>query len=122
MELLFISIIKFLYFAFNSIRVLSYIPQIMSVAKEKSSANAISLMTWWFWTGANITTALYALIVLKDNMLYWMSLGNSVGCLTVILIVLYKRYQYANGSKPRIDLWNFNDKIKPRKKQLDLFV
>lgn len=85
-----------LYIGFNSVRVLSYIPQIFVVMKDKQGAKAISLITWSFWTGANLTTALYATIIAPDAWLAGMSYGNTLGCLIVVVMVVYKRWKLSN--------------------------
>jgi uncharacterized protein with PQ loop repeat len=95
MEVYMIKAITLVYFLLNTVRVFSYVPQIITVAKEKSTAKAISLMTWIFWTGANLITAIYATVVVKDLLLALMSYGNSIGCGVVVGIVLYKRKKYS---------------------------
>jgi hypothetical protein len=89
-----IKIITFFYILFNSGRVFSYIPQIIAVFKEQTPVLAISLVTWSFWTAANLTTALYATVVLPDALLAAMSYGNTLGCAIVVFLVVYKRYKY----------------------------
>lgn len=91
---LFAKIVTYIYFLLNTIRVFSYIPQIITVGKEKSTARAISLLTWSFWTGANLITGVYATFVVKDTLLSLMSYGNALGCGIVVGIVLYKRKRY----------------------------
>ena len=93
---LLIQLITSLYLLFNSARVLSYLPQIWAVSKEESKAQAISLLTWGFWTLANFTTGLYASFVAPDFLLSLMSYGNALGCGIVVGIVLYKRVKYAS--------------------------
>ena len=89
-----IDTVVVLYVATNSLRVFSYLPQIVAVAREGGAARAISLTTWLFWTLANASTAGYAAAVVSDRMFAAVSLGNTLGCLTVALIVLYKRHKY----------------------------
>jgi uncharacterized protein with PQ loop repeat len=91
---LFIKAITYVYFVLNTIRVFSYVPQIITVGKEKTTAKAISLWTWCFWTGANLITGMYATFVVKDTLLSLMSYGNTLGCGIVVGIVLYKRRKY----------------------------
>lgn len=85
------------YFITNTFRLLSYLPQIIQVAKQKDDVKAISLWTWGMWTLANFTTALYAgfAIEVADPLLALLNLGNAVGCLSVILIVVSKRKAFA---------------------------
>lgn len=92
---LFIKAITYIYFLLNTVRVFSYVPQIITVSKEKSTAKAISLWTWSFWTVANFITGLYATFVVKDVLLSLMSYGNTLGCGIVVGIVLFKRKHYA---------------------------
>lgn len=91
---LLLKIIIIAYAFFNGARVLSYLPQIIAAAKDKSGAKAISLLTWGFWTMANFTTTLYAVIVVPDFLLAIMSAGNTLGCAIVFAIVWYKRLKY----------------------------
>jgi uncharacterized protein with PQ loop repeat len=93
-SLIFIKTITYIYFLLNTVRVFSYVPQIITVAKEKSNAKAISLLTWSFWTGANFITGMYATFVVKDTLLSLMSYGNTLGCGIVVALVLYKRRKY----------------------------
>ena len=93
-SVLFIKAITYIYFLLNTVRVFSYVPQIITVGKEKSTAKAISLLTWSFWTGANLITGMYATFVVKDTLLSLMSYGNTLGCGIVVAIVLYKRRKY----------------------------
>lgn len=93
-SLLFIKAITYVYFLLNTVRVFSYVPQIITVGKEKSTAKAISLVTWSFWTGANFITGMYASFVVKDSLLSLMSYGNTFGCGIVVGIVIYKRRRY----------------------------
>src|SRR6476646_3169911 len=84
------------YFITNTFRLVSYLPQIIQVAKQKDDVKAISLWTWGMWTLSNFTTALYAAFVLEkiDILLVCLNLGNAIGCLSVILIVISKRKSY----------------------------
>ena len=51
-----LQVITGIYVACNTVRLLSYVPQIVAVARENSGAHAISLVTWLFWTLSNATT------------------------------------------------------------------
>jgi hypothetical protein len=87
-----LSHITFLAFAFfSSLRVVSYLPQIIKVASDINGASAISYSTWALWTAANIATALYATFNLSDLYLAAVSAIYATCCVVVILITAMKR-------------------------------
>lgn len=84
--------IAFLLFAFfSSVRVVSYIPQILCVARDPNGASAISYATWGLWTGANVSTAFYAVANLGDQWLATVSAVYAGCCVCVILLTFAKR-------------------------------
>lgn len=89
-----------LYFLTNTFRLVSYVPQIVQIYRQNDDVKAISLWTWGMWTASNFTTALYAALVLPqlDLLLVLLNLGNSLGCLSVIVLVIMKRRAYKNES------------------------
>lgn len=84
----------YLFTFFNSLRVIAYLPQIYRVAQDTQGASCISYMTWMLWAAANASTSFYAFANLADLMLGLVALMNTVCCLTVIGLTLFKRRQF----------------------------
>ena len=88
---------------FSSLRIFSYVPQILRIASDKNGATAISYTTWSLWTAANLATALYASVNLQDQYLTAVSGLYAACCLIVILITIVKRRLLPAEPKPQFD-------------------
>lgn len=83
-----------IYVACNAVRLLSYVPQIVAVARESSGAHAISLVTWFFWTLSNAATGVYCSTIVSDLLLAGVMWGNAAGCFAVASLTMMKRQRY----------------------------
>ena len=76
---------------FNMLRLMSYAPQLVLLAQDKSGAKAISISSWLIWTGANFSTAVYAWLRLADVPLSLLNAFNTGCCATMLALLIYKR-------------------------------
>src|SRR3954470_1920776 len=82
---------------FNMLRLMSYAPQLVLLAQDKSGAKAISVSSWLIWTGANLTTAVYAWVRLADVPLSLLNAFNTGCCATMLALLIYKRTKAGPG-------------------------
>jgi hypothetical protein len=81
----------FAFAAFSGLRTISYVPQIVRIARDRNGASAISYPTWLLWTGANAATAMYAATNLNDVWLAVVSFIYALCCMVVIAPTTFKR-------------------------------
>ncbi len=79
----------------NSLRILAYVPQMLTAAKDVNGASGISCATWTLFLVSHLTTITYAVVYLKDFVTALIFFGNALACLAVITITFIKRRRYA---------------------------
>src|SRR5260370_41609922 len=87
-----------LFSLFNFLRLISYLPQIVRIARDKMGPPTISYATWAMWIGANGSTAAYAGVNVHDWMLCLISSVNSFCCIIVVFLMVYKRNEDRQGA------------------------
>jgi hypothetical protein len=88
----YLTALTWLFTAFNSVRVLAYLPTLWSIHSNGDSSQH-SLLTWATWLGANITMAawLYEHNAKRMNRAIAVNIGNAVMCFgTMLLIALHR--------------------------------
>jgi hypothetical protein len=78
---------------FNTLRLVSYLPQMYTIARDANGATAISYSTWILWLAANASTAVYSGYNLDDPTMAWVNGINAVCCAIVIMLTAFKRRQ-----------------------------
>src|SRR6266850_2068487 len=80
----------------NTLRVLTYLPQIAKAAADRNGVVAVSFATWGLFLLANMSSVAYAVVNKQDWMMATVFLGNTLGCAMILLIGGWKRSQYRN--------------------------
>jgi uncharacterized protein with PQ loop repeat len=84
----------------NGARIVAYLPQLLKAATDKNGASSISLMTWFLFGIANLSTVAYALVNQSDWWLAACFAGNALCCVAIVLITSWKRRSHALHARP----------------------
>jgi hypothetical protein len=88
--------------ACNFLRLGSYVPQIIRVARDQHGASCISFTSWSIFLLANSTTAAHAAVNLGDDFLAMISGVNAICCLAIVALTAWKRAALGPGFWPRM--------------------
>lgn len=91
---LYLTVLTWTFTAFNSIRVLGYLPTVFAIMANGDSSQH-SVLTWITWLGANGTMAawLYEQNGQRFSKAVMVNIGNTTMCLiTTVVIVWYRIY------------------------------
>lgn len=78
----------------NALQIVSYVPQIVCVARDRNGATAIAYSTWLIWLAGSAATAAYAMVNIWDVWLAAVNVVHSVCCVAVIALTAWKRRRY----------------------------
>jgi hypothetical protein len=94
-----LDVVALAFSAFNVLRIVFYIPQIVAVARDQYGAQAISFSCWTVWACANVSTGIYAWDRLGDDTLVLVTGLNAACCVAVLGLTAYKRATHARPMK-----------------------
>jgi hypothetical protein len=77
--------------ACNSVRVLAYFPQIARLVRDQEGGKGVSCLTWAGFAAANLSTVVYALVVVADRKMAAVFGINLVFCLAIALLTCWRR-------------------------------
>jgi hypothetical protein len=81
--------------ATNALQIVSYLPQIVAVVRDRNGASAIAYSSWVIWLAGSASTSAYAMINIWDVWLLIVNAVHAVCCLTVIVLTAWKRSQHS---------------------------
>jgi hypothetical protein len=94
-----LDVVALAFSAFNVLRIVFYVPQIVAVARDQHGAQAISFSCWTVWACANVSTGVYAWDRLGDDTLVLVTGLNAACCIAVLVLTAYKRATHARPGK-----------------------
>jgi hypothetical protein len=80
---------------FNALQIVSYIPQIVCVVRDRHGASAIAYSTWTIWLAGSAATTAYALVNIWDIWLAAVNALHAICCLAVIVLTAWKRVRHS---------------------------
>ena len=79
----------------NSVRVLAYVPQIVTIASDRTGAAGVSCTTWSLFALSHLSTVAYAVLTLDDWRMAAVFTANAVCCFIILGMAFLRRRQAA---------------------------
>jgi hypothetical protein len=76
--------------ACNALRIAAYFPQMVKLARHPAAAASFSHLTWALFAAANLSTAVYAGVVLGDAALAYVHAFSALCCCALIGLALWR--------------------------------
>ncbi len=92
---LYVEALSAMFLFWNGARILTYLPTIGKLLAREADTRSYSLLSWGCWAFSNGTFALMLLEMSRGipNGMFWMNLANTLMCVIVSLIILFRRFQ-----------------------------
>lgn len=80
--------------ACNSLRLLAFAPQIVSIWRDRHGAEAVSCLSWSLFGVSHLATVAYALLDKGDGTMAAVFGANAACCAVIVALTLWKRTQH----------------------------
>lgn len=74
----------------NVLRIAAYVPQMFMLARNHGAAASFSYASWGLFTAANLSTTVYAGVVLRDEVLSAVHAFSTLCCGALIVLALWR--------------------------------
>jgi hypothetical protein len=103
---LYVEALSAMFLFWNGARILTYLPTIGKLLAREADMRSHSLLSWGCWALSNGTFALMLLEMSRGipNGMFWMNLANTLMCVIVSLIILFRRFQRLHASLSKVYL------------------
>lgn len=99
------ALVAVCFVVFNAVRILLYLPQLVTCCRDERGCQAINLFTWSSWIVANASTGLYMWVFQSDPWGLFLNVGNAAMCGATVAVTIVKRRRHAKRSQqPRSGL------------------
>jgi hypothetical protein len=85
------ALVALCFVVFNSVRIVLYLPQLVTCWRDERGCPTINLWTWCSWIVANGSTGLYMWMFQGDLWGLMLNLGNAAMCTATVVVTLLKR-------------------------------
>ena len=101
---LYIEALSAMFLFWNGARILTYLPTIGKLLAKEADVRSHSLLSWGSWALSNGTFALMLLEMSRGipNGMFWMNLANTLMCVIVSLIILFRRFPRLHTSVSKV--------------------
>lgn len=77
----------------NALRVLAFVPQIVRIVRDEGGAAAVSYTAWILFGLSNLTTAVYAVLIVEDWLMALLFMASTAACGVILGLTFIKRAQ-----------------------------
>jgi hypothetical protein len=87
----------FAFTALNAVRVVSYIPQMLKIFRDRHGSEAVSITTWMLFGLSHLSTVMYAIAVPGDYYMAAVFSANAICCGFIVLLTRRSRLKCARS-------------------------